>query len=353
MKEEIFGLGLKELEELFLAKGLKKFRAKQVYQWLYKRSVFAFAKMHNLGKADIALLEEHFTVLPQELTILREQNSSDGMTSKLLLAYPDGNSVETVLMHHDYGYSVCVSSQVGCDMHCAFCASGLKGCVRNLTAGEIIAQVYLFNERLAPLGEQVSRVVVMGSGEPMLNFEAVLGALDFLHREDTCFMSYRNMTISTCGIIPGIKRLQDQGKPINLAISLHAVRHDLRTQLMPVNKGFPFEQVIAAAEAYSQAGGRQVTYEYILLKNKNDSLQDAELLANYLRYKHATVNLIPANPVPEQGFERPSKGAVEAFLRALQKQRINATVRKEMGKDIDAACGQLRAKFAKEKEAGQ
>lgn len=348
--KDIFGLTIEELQDLFVAAGMKKFRAKQVYQWLYQKSVFDFAAMHNLSKVDIATLEQSFCVLPRKIEILREQNSSDGMTSKLLLGLPDGNSVETVLMHHDYGYSVCVSSQVGCDMHCAFCASGLNGAVRNLSAAEIVAQVYLFNERLRGENAQVSRVVVMGSGEPMLNFDNVLGALDFLHREDTCNMSYRNMTLSTCGIIPGIKRLEEQGKPINLAISLHAVKDELRTSLMPVNKGYPFVDVIAAAESYSRASGRQITYEYILLKNKNDSPQDAELLSNYLRYKQASVNLIPANPVPEQGFERPSKNAVERFVHILQKNRINATVRKEMGKDIDAACGQLRAKFAKEQE---
>lgn len=348
--KDIFGLTIEELQDLFVAAGMKKFRAKQVYQWLYQKSVFDFAAMHNLSKSDIATLEQSFCVLPRKIEILREQNSSDGMTSKLLLGLPDGNSVETVLMHHDYGYSVCVSSQVGCDMHCAFCASGLNGAVRNLSAAEIVAQVYLFNERLRGENAQVSRVVVMGSGEPMLNFDNVLGALDFLHREDTCNMSYRNMTLSTCGIIPGIKRLEEQGKPINLAISLHAVKDELRTSLMPVNKGYPFVDVIAAAESYSRASGRQITYEYILLKNKNDSPQDAELLSNYLRYKQASVNLIPANPVPEQGFERPSKNAVERFVHILQKNRINATVRKEMGKDIDAACGQLRAKFAKEQE---
>ena len=348
--KDIFGLTIEELQDLFVAAGMKKFRAKQVYHWLYQKSVFDFAAMHNLSKADIATLEQSFCVLPRKIEILREQNSNDGMTSKLLLGLPDGNSVETVLMHHDYGYSVCVSSQVGCDMHCAFCASGLNGAVRNLSAAEIVAQVYLFNERLCGENAQVSRVVVMGSGEPMLNFDNVLGALDFLHREDTCNMSYRNMTLSTCGIIPGIKRLEEQGKPINLAISLHAVKNELRTSLMPVNKGYPFVDVIAAAESYSRASGRQITYEYILLKNKNDSPQDAELLSNYLRYKQASVNLIPANPVPEQGFERPSKNAVERFVHILQKNRINATVRKEMGKDIDAACGQLRAKFAKEQE---
>lgn len=348
--KDIFGLTIEELQDLFVAAGMKRFRAKQVYQWLYQKSVFDFAAMHNLSKADIATLEQSFCVLPRKIEILREQNSGDGMTSKLLLGLPDGNSVETVLMHHDYGYSVCVSSQVGCDMHCAFCASGLNGAVRNLSAAEIVAQVYLFNERLRGENAQVSRVVVMGSGEPMLNFDNVLGALDFLHREDTCNMSYRNMTLSTCGIIPGIKRLEEQGKPINLAISLHAVKDELRTSLMPVNKGYPFVDVIAAAESYSRASGRQITYEYILLKNKNDSPQDAELLSNYLRYKQASVNLIPANPIPEQGFERPSKNAVERFVHILQKNRINATVRKEMGKDIDAACGQLRAKFAKEQE---
>lgn len=352
-RTEIFGLGLEKLEELFVGLGLKKFRAKQVFQWLYQKSVFAFSEMRNLSKADIAVLENNFTVLPCQLNILREQNSSDGMTSKLLIGLPDGNSIETVLMHHDYGYSVCVSSQVGCDMHCAFCASGLNGCVRDLTAAEIISQVYLFNARLrtADPGKMVSRVVVMGSGEPMLNYDGVIGALDFLHREDTCHMSYRNMTISTCGIIPGIKRLADEGKPINLAISLHAVKNDLRSELMPVNKGYNFVDVIAAAEEYSQRGGRQVTYEYILLKGKNDSVQDAELLSNYLRFKHASVNLIPANPVPEKGIERPAARVIEKFIGVLQKNRINATIRKEMGKDIDAACGQLRAKFVREQES--
>lgn len=349
-KQEIFGLTITELQSLFTEAGLPKFRAKQVYQWLYQKAVFAFSDMHNLSKADIAILEERFRVLPRQLQILREQHSADGLTSKLLLGLTDGNSVETVLMHHDYGYSVCVSSQVGCDMHCAFCASGLNGAVRSLTAAEIVAQVYLFNERLRAENARVSRVVVMGSGEPLLNYDNVLAALDFLHREDTCNLSYRNLTLSTCGIIPGISRLEAEGKPINLAISLHAVRQELRTALMPVNKGYPFPEVIAAAESYAKSSGRQITYEYILLKGKNDSPQDAELLSNYLRYKQATVNLIPANPVPEQGFERPAAKTVERFLSILQRNHINATVRREMGKDIDAACGQLRAKFAREQE---
>lgn len=236
MKKELFGLSLIELQELLVAAGLKKFRAAQVYQWLYQKSVTAFDQMRNLSKADIAILEANFTLLPQQLKILREQVSQDDLTRKVLLEFPDGNSVETVLMRHDYGYSVCVSSQVGCDMGCAFCASGLSGCIRNLTAAEILAQVYIFNSMLVGEGKQVSRIVVMGSGEPMLNFDAVIGALQFLHRENTLYMSYRNMTISTCGIIPGIEKLTQLGLPINLAISLHAAEPELRTELMPVNK---------------------------------------------------------------------------------------------------------------------
>lgn len=277
MKKELFGLSLIELQELLVAAGLKKFRAAQVYQWLYQKSVTAFDQMRNLSKADIAILEANFTLLPQQLKILREQVSQDDLTRKVLLEFSDGNSVETVLMRHDYGYSVCVSSQVGCDMGCAFCASGLSGCIRNLTAAEILAQVYIFNSMLVREGKKVSRIVVMGSGEPI-------------------------------------------------------------------------QDVIQAAEAYVGYTGRQVTYEYILIAGKNDSPVAAELLANHLRFKHASVNLIPANPVPEKGFERPSKKVVEAFLKVLQKHKINATVRREMGKDIDAACGQLRARFAQEQQ---
>lgn len=347
MKQEIFGLELPELQRVLAELGCKKFRAKQIYDWLYQKAVFNFSDMTNIGKAERELLESRLSILPAEIGVLRELNSSDGLTSKLLLKMPDGNAIETVLMHHDYGYSVCVSSQAGCDMHCAFCASGLNGAVRNLTLGEILAQVYFFNARLMPKGERVSRVVVMGSGEPMLNFDAVFGALQFLHQPEVANMSYRNMTVSTCGIIPGIERMTALGLPINLAISLHAVRQELRTELMPVNRGYPFPDVIKAAEGYAEKTGRQVTYEYILLADKNDSLEDAELLAEFLRFKNASVNLIPVNPVPEKGFFRPSKKQVDRFLQQLQKRRINATVRKEMGQDINAACGQLRADFAK------
>ena len=350
MKREIFGLPMHELQTALAELGFKKYRAKQIYDWLYRKCVFDFSQMTNLSKTERELLQATFTVLPAAVNMVRRLVSSDGLTQKVLLALPDGNAIETVLMHHDYGYSVCVSSQAGCDMHCAFCASGLNGAVRNLTAAEILTQVYVFNAWLSSQNERVSRVVVMGSGEPMLNFDAVFGALRFLHQPDTANISYRNMTVSTCGIVPGIERMQSLGLPISLAISLHAVRMDLRSELMPVNKGYPFPDVIAAAERYARSSGRQVTYEYILLADKNDSDADAELLAEYLLHKEAGVNLIPVNPVPEKGFFRPDKKRTERFLSILQRHHIHATVRKEMGKDINAACGQLRAAFGKDKK---
>ena len=347
MKTEIFGMPLSQLQTALAELGLKKFRAKQIFDWLYQKCVFDFTQMSNLGKAERQLLQECFSVLPAEIHIVRRLDSSDALTQKILLELPDGNAIETVLMHHDYGYSVCVSSQAGCDMHCAFCASGLHGAARNLTVAEILAQLYVFQAQLHPQNERVSRVVVMGSGEPMLNFDAVFGALQFLHQPDVGNIGYRNMTVSTCGIIPGIKKMQGLGLPVNLAVSLHAVRNELRSELMPVNKGYPFPDVIAAAEEYAVSSGRQVTYEYILLADKNDSDRDAELLAEYLRYKQASVNLIPVNPVPEKGFFRPGEKRIERFLSILQRHRIHATVRREMGKDINAACGQLRAAFAR------
>lgn len=350
MKKEIFGLSLTELQTELANLGMQKFRASQIFQWLYQKAVFDFQKMTNLSPADREKLSGLFTILPAQLQILKEQRSQDGLTLKLLLELADGNAIETVLMHHDYGYSVCVSSQAGCDMGCAFCASGLHGSARNLTKAEIMAQVYVFNGRLKDEQARVSRVVVMGSGEPLLNFENVLGALDFLHDPKAAGISYRNMTLSTCGIVPGIKRLAALGQPFNLAISLHAVRPELRSELMPINKTYPLTEVLAAAEEYAVTTGRQVTYEYILLAGLNDSDADAELLADYMRFKHASVNLIPANPVPEKGFLRPGKKKVERFLAALEKRRVHATVRREMGTDISAACGQLRAEHLEARE---
>jgi len=346
---DIFGLTLQQLQSELAKIGLPGYRAKQVFQWIYQKAVFDFALMANISKGDRDKLKAGFTILPGILKLLKKLDSQDGITSKLLLELQDGATVETVLMHHDYGYSVCISSQVGCDMHCAFCASGLKGCERSLTRAEILAQVYLCNGLLRNIGERVSRLVVMGSGEPMLNFDNVFGALEFLHSGEVLNMSYRNMTVSTCGIIPGINRMKELGHPINLAVSLHSVKDEVRTELMPVNRAYPFVKVMGAAEDYAAVSGREVTYEYILLKGINDNLDDAKLLANFLKFKHASVNLIPANPVAEKGWQRPEDRRISRFLEELNRQHINATVRKEMGSDINAACGQLRNQFLREK----
>ncbi|HIU63864.1 MAG TPA: 23S rRNA (adenine(2503)-C(2))-methyltransferase RlmN, partial [Candidatus Avacidaminococcus intestinavium] len=258
---------------------------------------------------------------------------------------PDGSSVETVCMHHDYGFSICVSSQVGCNMGCAFCASGIDGLERNLTVSEIVMQVYVFEYLLAKKKKSVSRVVVMGSGEPFHNYDNVFNALDFLHDERTVHLSYRRMTVSTCGIIPGIEKLITKGAPISLAVSLHAATDEKRTSLMPINQQYPLLKVIQTAEEYAKVSGRQVTYEYILIAGINDNAVDAELLSHLLKHKNASVNLIPVNPVVEKGFKRPTLEVINDFLAVLQKNKIKSTIRKEMGKDIDAACGQLRAKF--------
>ena len=347
-KREILGLTLPELQEELVALGLKKFRAEQVFRWLYEKSAVDFEQMSNLSKDNRQLLAEHYKIMTRQVKPIKEYRSQDGLTHKVLLELEDGATVETVLMHHDYGYSACLSSQVGCAMNCAFCASGLHGFVRNLTAAEILAQLYYFQSQLQESGERVSRVVIMGSGEPMLNLDNVLRALDLLPSDRGQCIGYRNMTISTCGIVPGIEEMTRQGRNINLAISLHAASKALRDQLMPVNHRCPYPEVIRAAEAYEKSNGRQVMYEYILLAGLNDRPEDAQALADALEHKECVINLIPANPVPEKGFRRPDDRAVDRFFQILKKRHINVTVRREMGKDINAACGQLRASALKE-----
>lgn len=348
MTQELMGLTLDEMETAVVKLGLKKYRARQIFTWLYQKAGTSFQEMTDLAKKDRLLLEETFTILTSQTKVVRRLSSKDGLTTKVLLQFPDGASVETVLMHHDYGYSICLSSQVGCNMGCAFCASGLLGMQRNLTAAEILAQLYYFQQELNSQNERISRLVVMGSGEPLLNLDEVLKALDILHSDFGQGIGYRNMTISTCGIIPGIERLTKEGRTINLAISLHAADEALRDRLMPINKKYHFLEVMAAADNYEKQNGRQVMYEYILLADINDQKEAAAQLVKTLRGRNCVVNLIPANPVPEKGFARPSDKAVNAFFQILKKERINVTVRKEMGKDINAACGQLRAKALRE-----
>lgn len=344
MKKDIFAKDKVSLQNLFIEQRIAKFRASQVIDWLYNKQIFSFAEMKNLGAQTISLLEENFENSFLQIKCLEELTASNGSTSKVLLAFADGETCESVCMRHNYGNSICVSSQVGCAIGCKFCASGLGGFKRNLTAAEMLAQVMYFAKQLKVAGQRVSHIVIMGSGEPLLNYENVLEFMKLAHDPELLNISYRNITLSTSGIIPGIKRLQTENLPINLAISLHASEHEKRTAIMPINSSCPMVEVINQAGRYAEVTKRQITYEYIVLAGFNDSLEDAERLVKLLRGQLACVNLIPANNVQEYGLQKSSLTQVKAFEDYLQKNKIPVTIRKEMGADINAACGQLRNK---------
>lgn len=336
-KTNLFGMTLAELEAELAP--LPKFRAKQIAAQIYKHGVKDFGDMNDLPKALRAELAAHYEIKLADL--LKRLDSADGLTTKLLLGLSDGAAVEIVIMRHDYGDSVCISSQVGCQMGCKFCASTLKGLERNLTAGEMLGEIFFANEIL---GKMVDSVVVMGTGEPLLNYDALIKMLRLLH-EDYCLgMSYRKITISTCGIVPVIKKLRDEKIPVTLSISLHAPNDSLRSALMPVNSAFGLKSLLKAGDDYAQATGRRVTYEYILIGGVNDTEEHARSLVKILSGQLANVNLIPFNPVVERSFSPPTNNAVKKFFHFLNTHGIGATIRKEMGADVNAACGQLRAR---------
>lgn len=345
MKKDLFGLYLNELGKELGEYGVEPYRARQIAGWMYGRGVTDFEDMTNLSKKLRLLLSEHFDI--GELAVRAQQHSQDRKTTKYLLELKDGNSIETVLMRHPYGNSVCVSSQVGCAMGCSFCASTLQGMTRNLTAGEILSQVFHFNRILAKeSGAAVNSIVMMGSGEPLANYEQVLRFIRLCHEEYCLNMSYRNITLSTSGIVPAIERLAEEGIPVNLSISLHAPNDDIRDSLMPINKKYPLKDLLNAAGSYAQNTGRRITYEYTLIKDVNDQPRHARELAARVRGQLANVNLIPVNSVAERGLIRPEGRVISEFENMLKKMHIAVTLRKEMGADIQAACGQLRNKMA-------
>lgn len=349
MKKELFGLNLQEIMAAVKPLGFAGYRARQIAEWMYQKCVWNFADMTNLSKQQRELLQQYFSVT--EVKPVRIQKSKDQLTSKFLLELADKMTVETVLMQHNYGNSVCVSTQVGCAMGCRFCASTLKGLERNLSTGEILAQVLFINKMLIERGESVNSIVIMGSGEPLTNYDAVLQFIRLVH-EDFCLnLSYRSITLSTCGIVPGIERLAKEEIPITLAISLHAAKNSVRSQLMPINNSYPLNAVLKAADAYAEKTGRRVTYEYILISGINDSDDDAIALANLLKGRLTNVNLIPVNTVLERGLIRPVAAAVDRVEKILKNHHITVTVRREMGADIQAACGQLRNNFKYENGA--
>lgn len=340
----IYSYSLEDLTKLMQAMGQSTYHAKQIYSWLYQKRVHSFDEMSDVSKDFREKLKKEFDFSLPEMSV--KQESSDG-TIKCLFRLKDGEEVEGVLMHYVYGYSVCVSSQVGCNMSCAFCASGLLKKKRNLTPDEMLGQVLFYDEflRKRDPNTHVTHVVVMGTGEPFDNYDNVLSFVRIINSQFGLDIGARHITISTCGVVPGILKFGKEGLQINLAISLHAPTNEIRDQLMPINHAYPLEQLIPAVMQYGEdSNGRRVTFEYILIKGINDSMECAKQLSKLIAPTFGYVNLIPYNPVIENGFERSPDENVELFHNYLLQKHIKSTIRKEFGSDIDAACGQLRAK---------
>lgn len=345
---DIFGMTKEELQETLTPYRVPGYRAGQIAEWMYQKGAKTFESMTNLPRG----LRD---VLAQDLLIGRPEirdrlDSRDGKTTKFLLEYRDGTAVETVLMRQPYGNSICVSTQAGCSMGCIFCASTLHGRARDLSQGEILAQAVTIQDMLKEEtpGGKVDTVVLMGSGEPLMNYDAVVGFLHLIHEPYTLRLGYRNITLSTSGIVPNIYRLADEGIPVSLSVSLHAPEQELRSKIMPINRRYSLADVVRAAGAYADKTGRRVTYEYILIDRMNDGAKQAEELVHLLKGQLASVNLIPINPVPERRLMRPSKARIDWFEQFLIRHHIPVTVRREMGTDIQAACGQLRNKHLRE-----
>lgn len=344
-KKDIKSLTIEELSEALSALGEKPFRAKQVYQWLHEKLAGDFEEMTNLSKPLREKLKENFTLvrlMPADVKI----SQIDG-TRKYLFRLPDGNVIESVWMQYKHGNSVCISSQVGCRMGCRFCASTLDGLERNLLPSEMLDQIYQI-QRLT--GERVSNVVVMGSGEPMDNYDNLIRFIRILTGENGLNISQRNITVSTCGIVPGIKRLSEEGLAITLALSLHAPNDEVRKSLMPIANAYKLSDVLEACMEYYEKTGRRLTFEYSLVQGVNDNLEEARALADLIGHCHGHVNLIPVNPIKERDYVQSGQKAIAEFKALLERRGINVTVRREMGRDINGACGQLRKSFLEEEK---
>ncbi len=335
MKTDIASLDFESLSAFVADNGLPKYRTEQIFRWI-SRGVLSFDDMTDLSKDLRSKLSEISTlpVLKTEKKLI----SSDG-TVKFLFALEDGEHIETVVMKYEHGNSVCISSQVGCRMNCAFCASSLKGLTRNLTAGEMLAQVAVANREC-----DVSSVVVMGIGEPMDNYDNILVFLENLSDQRGLAMSLRHVSVSTCGIVPKINELAKKRLQLTLSVSLHAPDDETRNRIMPVNRRWNVETLIAACQNYIDMTGRRISFEYTLIKGLNDSVQHALKLSRLLHGMLAHVNLIPVNYVMERGLEPSSAEDIRLFYDTLKSRGINVTVRRTLGSDINAACGQLRHK---------
>ena len=349
MKPSIYSLTRQGMQEWVLEQGEKKFRADQIWEWLYRKRVQTFEEMTNLSKDLIAKLNEQFVVNPLKQRIVQE--SADG-TVKYLFELPDGMLIETVLMRQHYGLSVCVTTQVGCNIGCTFCASGLIKKQRDLNNGEIVAQIMLVQKYFDERGqdERVSHIVVMGIGEPFDNYNNVLNFIRTINDDKGMAIGARHITVSTSGLAHKIREFANEGVQVNLAVSLHAPNNELRSSIMKINRAFPIEKLFAAIEYYIETTNRRVTFEYIMLNEVNDGVEQALELAELLKNikKLSYVNLIPYNPVSEHDqYSRSPKERVMTFYDTLKKKGVNCVVRQEHGTDIDAACGQLRSNTMK------
>ena len=339
-KTDIKSMNLEELKSYMESIGEKPFRAKQLYQWMHEKQAASFDEMTNLSKSLQEKLKNEcrFVSLKQEAVQI---SKIDG-TRKYLFALDDGNVIESVLMRYKHGNSVCISSQVGCRMGCRFCASTLDGLVRGLTPSEMLDQIYRITR---DTGERVANVVVMGTGEPMDNYDNFLKFIHLLTDEHGLNISQRNVTVSTCGIVPKMKELAKEHLQITLALSLHGSNQEKRRKLMPVANKYDITEVLAACDEYFKETGRRVSFEYSLVHGVNDTDEDAQELIHLLKHKNCHINLIPVNPVKERDFVRPSRKSALNFKNKLEKSGINVTIRREMGSDIDGACGQLRRRY--------
>lgn len=334
---------LPELTAFLTGLGEKSFRAKQIYEWLHKKQVTDFAQMTNLSKELRARLCQC-----SRLTVIKtaevQVSRLDG-TRKYLFALPDGNMIESVLMKYKHGNSVCISSQAGCRMACRFCASAIGGLLRSLEPSEMLEQIYRIGQ---DIGERISHVVVMGMGEPLDNLQNLIRFIELVSDADGPGISQRNITVSTCGLVPKMRELADHKLAVTLALSLHAPTQEKRKMLMPVAQTYALSDVMEACDYYFAQTGRRITFEYSLIHGINDTPQDAIQLCALLGNKNCHVNLIPVNPVKERDYQQPDENITFAFKNKLEKNKINVTIRRELGRDIDGACGQLRKKYGKE-----
>ncbi len=341
MKPCIYDFSLEQLQQWMKDNGESAFRGGQLFDWLYVKRVKSFEDMSNLSKELRSKLDESFQILT--LNEITRFESKDG-TVKFLFGLHDNHAIETVIMRHNYGNSICVTTQVGCRIGCTFCASTLGGLKRNLTAGEIVAQVVTAQQMLDATGERVSSIVIMGSGEPFENYDATMTFLRLMIHEKGLNIGQRHITVSTSGIVPSMYKFADENTQINLALSIHAPNDALRSKLMPVNRRFPFEDVMEACRHYIAKTGRRITFEYALIGGVNDRPEHAQELADVLKDMLCHVNLIPVNHVPERNYVRTPREDIFDFQRILERNKVSVTIRREQGHDIAAACGQLRAK---------